>query len=157
MPDMTLHGAGINNHMPVSVYPPYPPPASTTPEQAFAHHMQEHYGVQMDAYSQTGLTHQAHQFAASHGCHDPASLAGLHQQLMAVLHENTLLRQKLGGESTESAAKPPESQKLKEARERHEADLHEMKELAKLEDQLAAAKMEAKKQKEHRDWILQNL
>jgi hypothetical protein len=125
-----------------------------TPEQYFANHMQDQYGVQIQQHNQLAVCEHAHQFASTHGMGDQAGMAQLNALVQSLMAEITLL--KLGGAQLSGKPETAESKHMEE-KTKHEAEKTRIKEKAEMKSEMKALQAELKAQSDLDDWILQNL
>jgi hypothetical protein len=130
--------------------------AQGTPEQHFANHLQDHYGLQAQDYSQQQVSSQANHFAAQHcgGHNDP--MAALLQLVNELRQEITLLKH--GAPPPSPSSDGPKHETFLEARDRlTQLEVETKAHFRENEEKLAIAELETKMAKKMRDSILQSI
>lgn len=151
MPDITMHTHGMGHLGHISTNP-FADPMAGTPEQHFANHLQDHYGMQMQNYSQHNLAQHANHFAMHHCGGNHEALMQLTNMVQTLMAELSLLKTGMppgGGPEhnalLEASDRMTQKQLAQEAHIRHNEDL------------LAASQLESKMAKKMRDNILQSI
>lgn len=150
-----MGGASLSHLVPYGGAAPHGA-AQGTPEQHFANHLQDHYGMQVANYNQPALSHHAHNFAQQHGCHDQSGMAQLQHMVMSLMNELALLKQHGPGSSPHTG--PHKGESLGDMSDRTtQQTLSDKARIDANEEKLAAADLEYKMKKKHRESILQSV
>jgi hypothetical protein len=132
-------------------------PAGSHPMAPAGHNVQAFIAQQVEHFTQAGLASHANHFAQANGFHDASQTANLGHILQNFAMQ--LMQSMQSGGHVQSASHHAGGfqSAIMERCNQTQQEIGEIRELSRLTEMLDAAKMEAKKAKETRDWILQNL
>ncbi|SFV13908.1 hypothetical protein [Pseudoduganella namucuonensis] len=135
-----------------------PAPAQGTPEQHFANHLQDHYGMQMQNYNQNQLAHHANHFATQHGCGGMQEMQQMQQLIQHLMAELSFLKHGAPPSAPPTPPNGPGHETLLQAQDRlTQQEVDTKAHIRMNEEKLAVAELETKMAKKMRDSILQSI